>query len=79
MENTIEARMLRLLKHVAVEVRPCKLCGATLYFLPLNTGKVAPYTADGENHFANCPHASQFRKRGRPAQRPLIETAPVPD
>jgi hypothetical protein len=28
-----------------------------------NTGKKAPYTADGVNHFSNCPGADSFRRK----------------
>lgn len=50
-----EGRLLVLL-------RPCKACGEKLYFVRLASGKQAPYTADGLNHFINCPKAAEFRK-----------------
>jgi hypothetical protein len=60
---TLEERMERLLKLAAYEVRPCKACGQTLYFVKHNTGKAAPYTADGLNHFIACESADSFRKK----------------
>ena len=56
-------RTCALLTRTAKEVRPCKACGTTLYFLEHNNGKVAPYTADATNHFMNCPEAKQFRRK----------------
>lgn len=58
-----EERLARLLMLVAEEVRPCKACGVQLAFVRHNTGKLAPYTMDGLNHFVNCPEAESFRKR----------------
>jgi len=59
----IEERLERLLALAAHEIRPCKSCGATLYFVKHNTGKSAPYTIDGVNHFVNCESADSFRKK----------------
>jgi len=60
---TLEERMERLLKLAAYEVRPCRACGQMLYFVRHNTGKAAPYTADGVNHFITCRSADSFRKK----------------
>ena len=66
-----EARMEKLLKLAAEEIRPCAKCGATLYFIrhqhhrPGERGAKTPYTVDGSNHFTNCPHAEHFSKRRR--------------
>lgn len=66
MEATENTNMLRLLKLCAVEIRPCRSCNATLYFmLHKASQKTAPYDEHGVNHFANCPHADAHR--GRPA------------
>ena len=59
---SIEQRMHDLLLRTAKETRPCRACQAQLYFVQHNNGKVAPYTADGVNHFINCPAANQFKK-----------------
>lgn len=59
----IEERLAKLLSLAAYEIRPCKACGATLYFVKHCTGKSAPYTADGINHFINCESADSFRKK----------------
>ena len=55
-------RTTALLKRIACEIRPCKACGTMLYFVVHSNGKVAPYTADAMNHFANCPEAAQFHR-----------------
>jgi hypothetical protein len=60
----IEERIERLLKLTAYEVRPCKACGQMLYFVRHNvTGKAAPYTTDGINHFLQCSSAESFRRK----------------
>jgi len=60
----IEERLAKLLSLAAYETRPCKACGAVLYFVRHHaTGKAAPYTADGVNHFIACPAADSFRKK----------------
>lgn len=64
-------RIRNLLMQTADVVRPCKACGVQLAFVKTRAGKLAPYTIDGVNHFANCPRAAEFRK---PAQQSLIET-----
>jgi hypothetical protein len=60
---SIEERVLQLLKLIAVEIRPCKLCNTTLYFVEHRNGNRAPYTPDGTNHFLNCQYAEQFRRQ----------------
>ncbi|HEY7305768.1 MAG TPA: hypothetical protein VH601_16705 [Bryobacteraceae bacterium] len=56
-------RTCNLLNRAAKEVRPCRACGVTLYFIEHANGKIAPYTADAVNHFANCPKAKEFRRK----------------
>jgi hypothetical protein len=58
-----EERLERLLCLAACEIRDCKACGTRLYFVMHNTGKKAPYTIDGVNHFSNCPGADSFRRK----------------
>jgi hypothetical protein len=58
----IEDRMRTLLKLIAVEVRTCKLCPATIYMVQHNNGKIAPYTESGVNHFLDCPNAPGVSK-----------------
>lgn len=56
-------RIGKMLTLVAREVRRCKRCGRTIYMLPMReSGKVAPYTDDAVSHFADCPHADEFRR-----------------
>jgi hypothetical protein len=51
----------KLFANIGAEAR-CK-CGATMWFIAHRNGKVAPYNADGETHFATCPHSKEFRKK----------------
>ena len=39
----------------------CSACHAEIWWVRHLNGKTAPYTAEGLNHFADCPHADQFR------------------
>lgn len=52
---TAEARLFALLKRLAVQERPCKLCGAAMYIVQVPGGDHAYLTADGVDHFENCP------------------------
>jgi hypothetical protein len=60
-----EERLLQLLQRVAEETRPCRACGEILYFVRHRSGHTAPYTAQGINHFINCPQATQFRRKAK--------------
>lgn len=40
----------------------CKGCGVLIYWVKHKNGKAAPYTAEGLNHFVDCPAAKEFRK-----------------
>lgn len=64
-----EVRRLRsnishLLRAVAGDCTPCRGCGAPIWWIRTKTGRPAPWTADGLNHFADCPAASSFRGVG---------------
>lgn len=39
-------------------------CGEFIYWIKTPSGKNMPVNADGTSHFANCPKAGDFRKRG---------------
>ncbi len=48
-------------------VKPCKLCGAPLYFGFTEAGKRNPYdVVDGQptrtSHFTTCPNVADWRK-----------------
>ncbi len=75
----IEERMKRLLIDAAQLRRPCKRCGAALYFLRHSTGNLVPYTEDGINHFLNCPQAAEFRKKQQGQQAAMFDRAPLPE
>ncbi len=74
---TPEVRLLLLLKAVAWEQRPCKFCSRPLFFVRLEKiGKTIPYTAEGLNHFEDCPHFAKARQEPPNAQERLFNTAP---
>ena len=79
--QSIEQRLEQLLAAVAELHRPCRYCEAPLYFVRHRDGLLMPYTAEGENHFFNCPYTERLRKNRKEAseQKPLLDTAPVPD
>ena len=58
-----EERLLWLLQQVALEQRPCRLCGATLYVVRTRSGDRAYLTAEGVNHFENCPKRAVVQDR----------------
>lgn len=61
--QTFEERVEDLLEKIAEITRPCRGCGETVYFVRHRaSGKLAPYTREALNHFANCPNAQQFKK-----------------
>ena len=55
--GTAEERLLALLQAIAIEQRPCKLCGCMLYIVRLRSGDRAYFNGEGINHFTNCPKA----------------------
>lgn len=71
--ETAYKRTERLLSLAAEETRPCAKCKTPLYFIrhrprkPGERGALTPYTADGTNHFENCPHAEHFKRNQRRA------------
>jgi hypothetical protein len=60
---SLEKRISTLLQLVAEEIRPCRACGVQLAIVRHRNGKPTPYTMEGVNHFIDCPHADQFRKK----------------
>lgn len=45
--------------------RPCDSCGATIHWVRTVKGKWMPVEYDGIPHFAFCPDADKFSKRGK--------------
>lgn len=41
----------------------CKRCQMEITFIKLKSGKSAPITRAGINHFIDCPYADEFKKR----------------
>ena len=75
-QDSPQARLLALLEDLATEIRPCKFCSAMLYFVPSRTGKIAPYTGAGINHFQDCPHFAKKKPAKAKQQEPLFAKAP---
>lgn len=53
---------VKVLMQTVGEPGTCKGCGADIFWIVTKSGKRAPYTALGLNHFADCPKASAFRR-----------------
>jgi hypothetical protein len=58
----IAKRFTRLLDQVG-DRGTCKACGKQIWWITTKAKKKAPYTAEGINHFADCPHAGVFRSK----------------
>jgi hypothetical protein len=71
-----EVRLLQLLQQVAYEQRPCRFCQVPIFFVRVKTGATIPYTAEGVNHFQDCPHFAKARQGPQNAQEKLFERAP---
>jgi len=57
-----ETRLKRMLVIVGTPGR-CKGCDTAIYWVTTRRDAMVPYTAEGLSHFADCPKATQFRKR----------------
>ncbi len=62
LDDESRARFAALFKVMGIERKECKACGAAIYFVASPKGKRIPYTEDGVSHFADCPHANNFRR-----------------
>jgi hypothetical protein len=60
----LRRRILTLLSNVGEKAR-CKGCMVEIWWVRHSNGKQAPYTAEGLNHFIDCPNRDQFRKSAR--------------
>jgi uncharacterized protein with PIN domain len=59
-------RMTHLLDQIGGPWASCKACGAAIRFVHHpRTKKSVPYTAEGQNHFIDCPDRDRFRKGKR--------------
>ncbi|HEY1897565.1 MAG TPA: hypothetical protein VGG62_14895 [Terracidiphilus sp.] len=52
-----------LMAAVGADPAKCKGCNAQIFFIRHANGKLAPYDADGTNHFITCPNAGFFKKK----------------
>jgi hypothetical protein len=48
----------------ADNVGSCRSCGASILWCWTPNGKKAPIDRDGKSHFATCPQADAWRRRG---------------
>lgn len=55
-----------LLKALGAEWKEneCRGCGATILMVQHKNGKWGPYDLDGTTHFATCPQADRFKRKG---------------
>jgi hypothetical protein len=61
--ETGRARIEALLKHAGAPSH-CKGCAALIFWVRhIDNGKSAPYDLDGQNHFASCGRAEEFRRK----------------
>lgn len=59
---TWQDRLKKMLVIVGTPGR-CKGCNLAIYWVSTRRDSVLPYTAEGLPHFADCPKASEFRKK----------------
>ena len=52
-----------LMKSIGAELGECRSCGRSIWWVRTKTGKPAPFTGDGLNHFADCKTAAQHRRK----------------
>ncbi len=57
-ESIVKDRLDKL----GIKFSYCKKCGKEILFLETKTGKQMPVTCGLISHFADCPHAQDFRK-----------------
>lgn len=50
--------------------RACRMCGVHIWFTPGQDRAAIPRTADGTNHFQNCPGV---QKKPEPKQQTLFD------
>lgn len=55
--------VVKLFKVIGATPAICKKCGRDIWFVTTRHGKQAPYTPAGISHFADCPHAEEFRRK----------------
>lgn len=57
------AKMAHLMKQIGAPDH-CSGCDAQIQWVRHRNGNAAPYDNDGTPHFAICPKAAQFKKKG---------------
>lgn len=60
-EAEYKKRIDDLLRHVGMPGR-CSGCQRDIFWVRHRRGAVTPYTAEGVNHFVDCPMRDRFRK-----------------
>lgn len=71
--TSLRRRIAKILSESGEVSRPCRACGKQLTFVRTPQGRLAPYEADGTNHFETCPEAERFRRRSTPSTPGLFE------
>lgn len=56
----VEKALHDLVKHVGTR-GVCRGCKADVWWIMHANGKATPYTAEGLNHFIDCPNAKDFK------------------
>ncbi len=59
----LKQNVTRLLVLLGGEEAKCRGCQRPIWWFTHANGKKAPYTDEGQNHFANCEAASTFRRK----------------
>lgn len=68
----LRSRIQKILLESGEVSRPCRACGKQLTFVRTPRGHLAPFEADGRNHFETCPEAERFRRRSAPSTGSLF-------
>ena len=58
----LKSNIALLYRTIGAEAGECRSCKAPLWWLITKNGKRAPFTAEGLNHFADCPNAPAHKK-----------------
>lgn len=64
LDEKARSQIAAMLDIVAQMKRPCVKCGRMLWFVKTKMNRLAPYTDDAINHFADCSHAASFKGKG---------------
>lgn len=63
--TTPEEKWAIRMRHLLTQIGDrghCRGCQAEIFWIRHKTGRISPYNANGESHFATCVDAERFRK-----------------